>query len=80
MPSVQNWVNMEPFFFCTECRKEVTAETPPKTVWTTYPVIPTPISVEEVITLEDFEQLELFDNPWFDHKPVTTIKDNQDNG
>ena len=69
---IENWALNKKFFVCTECHKEVTPDMPEvtakKTVWTTYPVKPMPISVEEV------EQLELFDN-WMDTLSYNPKKD-----
>lgn len=72
-PVILNYALGKPFYVCTECKLEVFDDptVPPVyapnviPVISMYPSVPTPISVEEVKSLEEFEQLELF-NPWMD--------------
>lgn len=81
IPSLLNHALNKPFYVCTECKKEV-LETKSSTKWTTYPTAPTPISIEEVpfITLEDFEQFELY-KPWLGGDTLTTNdKEDDTNG
>lgn len=69
-PVIENWALNKSFYVCTECKQEVFAmpDTTPEpsvaasVIWTTYPVTPVPMAVEEVRDYpEDYDQLELFE-------------------
>lgn len=87
---VENWALGNKFYYCTECREEVSDKLPPTEMeiataapvydnitfsGAVYPTVPTPLSIE---ALEDPEP----SLPWvdgFDFPPIND-KDDQDNG